>query len=109
MKSGDNKAIRDIRTKVLTMFAKYCHKIVIDEAQDINKDIKIIIEAIERAGIEIVLYGDPKQDIRGSGCFQELIEAYDTINYINTCFRCPQIHLNISNKLACDNQKQHAD
>lgn len=108
-KSGDNKTIKDIRTKVLTMFAKYCHKIFIDEAQDINEEIKIIITALEQAGIEIVLYGDPKQDIRGSGCFQELIEANDNTKYICECFRCPQIHLNISNILASDNQKQYAD
>ena len=63
-KSGDTKAIKELRKKLLNHFAEYCAAIFVDEAQDINKDIKHILEALNQAGINVFLYGDPKQDVR---------------------------------------------
>lgn len=107
-KSGDTKAIKDLRKKLLNHFAGYCAAIFVDEAQDISKDIKHILEALNQAGIDIVLYGDPKQDVKGLGCFKEIIDNTTDVRYIPDCFRCPQIHLDLSNKLAADTQQQVA-
>ena len=105
-KTNDTKTVCDNRAKMLSTFAQYCHSILIDEAQDIGKDVKTVIDSLAEAGIEIVLYGDPKQDIRGGGHFQKLIDAESEPHYIRECFRCPQIHLNISNTLADEKQRQ---
>lgn len=107
-KSGDVKAIKELRKKLLNHFAGYCAAIFVDEAQDISKDIKHILEALNQAGIDIVLYGDPKQDVKGLGCFKEIIDNSTDVRYIPDCFRCPQIHLNLSNTLAADTQQQVA-
>ena len=107
-KTNDTEAVCNNRAKMLSTFAEYCHSILIDEAQDISKDIKTVIDSLAGAGIEIVLYGDPKQDIRGGGHFQKLIDAEPEPHYIRECFRCPQIHLNISNTLADEKQQQFA-
>lgn len=73
-----------------------------------NKDIYAILSALERAGIEIILYGDPKQDVKGYGCFRQIIDSSSDVHYYSECYRCPQIHLNLSNILACQNEKQAA-
>ena len=107
-KSGDTKAIKELRKKLLDYFAGYCAAIFVDEAQDISKDIKHILDSLNQAGIDVVLYGDPKQDVKGLGCFKEIIDNTTDVRYIPDCFRCPQIHLNLSNKLATDAQRQVA-
>ena len=107
-KSGDVKAIKELRKKLLNHFAGYCAAIFVDEAQDISKDIKHVLEALNQAGIDIVLYGDPKQDVKGLGCFKEIIDNTTDVRYIPDCYRCPQIHLNLSNTLAADTQQQVA-
>ena len=107
-KSDDRKPIKETRKKVLSIFSKYCAKIFVDEAQDIDKHMMPIFEALNDAGIEIVLYGDPKQDIRGRGYFQEMISSCKNVVYIPECYRCPQKHLDFSNLLACEEQRQIA-
>ena len=59
--------------------------------------------------MEIILYGDPKQDVKGLGEFRKIIENTQRVNYISECHRCPQKHLNISNMLAPEAEKQQAD
>lgn len=108
-KSSDRKSEIDIRKKVLTQFANYCAAIFVDEAQDIGGDIKLILESLEQAGVEIILYGDPKQDVKGLGKFKEIIESEADTMYIPECYRCPQKHLSLSNTLASNLEKQQAD
>lgn len=109
-KSNDNAQIKTMRAKIIAMFAAYCHKIIIDEAQDIDKNIRDILVELNRANIDIELYGDPKQDIKGYGCFRELINKYpDSVSYNNECHRSPQLHLQLSNRLAQKNEQQVAD
>ena len=107
-KSGDTKVIKELRKKLLNYFAAYCAAIFVDEAQDISEDIKHILEALNQTGIDIVLYGDPKQDVKGLGCFKEIIANTSEVHYISDCYRCPQIHLDLSNTLAADTQQQVA-
>lgn len=109
-KSGDTKAIKDIRQKVLSSFNSYCAAIFVDESQDISEEIFQIFSALEKSGVKIHLYGDPKQDIKGFGCFRKIIDnSINTVDYISECHRCPQLHLNLSNILANDMEKQKAD
>ncbi len=108
-KSTDRKAEKDIRKKILACFSDYCAAIFVDEAQDIGQDAKLVLEALEQSGVEIILYGDPKQDVKGLGKFQEIIENTPSVNYIPECHRCPQIHLDLSNTLARDAEQQRAD
>lgn len=109
-KSNDKAQIKTMRTKVIAMFAAYCHKIIIDEAQDIDKDVREILIALDHANVDIELCGDPKQDIKGHGCFRELINAHpDDVDYNNECHRSPQLHLQLSNRLAEKNERQVAD
>lgn len=108
-KSRDTKAIKDIRKRVLSHFNSYCSAIYVDEAQDISKDIHIILSALEDSGAEIILYGDPKQDVKGYGRFRQIIDNTSDVCYIPDCHRCPQVHLDLSNTLASDDEKQVAD
>ena len=108
-KSSDKKAKKETRKRILSHFSSYCAALYVDEAQDISDDISLILMELENAGVEIVLFGDPKQDVKGYGCFRQIIDNTDEVNYISECHRCPQIHLNISNTLASDDEKQIAD
>lgn len=108
-KSSDRKTEKDIRKKLLFRFSGYCAAIFVDEAQDISQDVKLILEALEQSGVEIILYGDPKQDVKGLGEFRKIIDNTEDVNYIPECHRCPQKHLNLSNTLAPETEKQQAD
>ena len=72
-KSSDRKAEKEIRKKLLARFSDYCTAIFVDEAQDIDQDVKLILEALEQAGVQIILYGDPKQDVKGLGEFRKIL------------------------------------
>lgn len=108
-KSGDNKIRNTLRKRIVTEFKKYCAAIYVDEAQDINKDIYEILCALDSYGIAITLYGDPKQDIKGYGYFRKIVDKTKDVIYLPVCHRCPQIHLDMSNLFAVDDEKQYAD
>lgn len=109
-KSKDTARIKAMRAKVLAMFGGYCHKIIVDEAQDIDKDVRDILLALDKTGIDIELCGDPKQDVKGRKCFRELIGMFpDDVTYSSECHRSPQLHLDVSNRLADEREKQIAD
>lgn len=108
-KSGDSKATRELREKILRRFSDYCGAIFVDEAQDIGEDVRHILESLDKVGVEVVLYGDPKQDVKGLGQFRSIIDNTSDVNYIPDCHRCPQLHLNLSNTLAPENEQQIAD
>ena len=103
------KIVKSVRKKVLSYFNSYCSAIYVDEAQDISKDIYDVLSALERAGVEIILYGDPKQDVKGFGYFRQIIDKSSDVHYFSDCYRCPQIHLNLSNTLAQKDEKQVAN
>lgn len=108
-KSGDRKEQKDLRQKILERFSSCCEAIYVDEAQDISEDVRFILESLDKAGITITLYGDPKQDIKGAGNFRAIIDSAVDVNYISICHRCPQMHLDISNTLAVESEQQIAD
>lgn len=107
--SKDRALTRKLRARVLDVFASYCHGIFVDEAQDIDKDMQVVLTALDAAGIDVELHGDPKQDIKGHGCFRTLIKKYEKVEYRSECHRCPRSHLQLSNTLASDLEQQEAD
>lgn len=64
------------------------------------KDIYDVLSSLDNAGVEIVLYGDPKQDVKGYGCFRRIMDESSDVHYYSDCYRCPQAHLDLSNELA---------
>lgn len=106
-KSSDNKKIIQKRKVILNKFYDYCGAICIDEAQDIDDNIFEIIKQFKAIGIELLLMGDPKQDLWGTECFKKLIDEYkDYVEYLEICHRCPQCHIEISNRIVSDLEKQ---
>ena len=109
-KSGDRKLINEKRTIIHQNLLKYIETICIDEAQDIDNNMFEIINSINNVGINMILMGDPKQDLKGNYCFRKLIDFYpNLVNYEIRCYRCPQKHLKLSNLYVCDEEKQYSE
>ena len=109
-KSSDKKREKAIREKVLKTLVKYCGKIFIDEAQDIDNNILEVFRVFDTIGIPLELVGDPKQDLRGHGSFRNLVtERKADTTFLSICHRCPQQHLKISNALIPDAEKQKSE
>lgn len=108
-RTGDNIGIRDMRRKALGLFSGWCHKIFVDEAQDMDGEMQTVFEALDEFGIDVELFGDPKQDVKGYGCFRGMISASKEVTYESVCHRCPEKHLLLSNLLARDQERQFAD
>ena len=106
-KSSDKTREKCTRKIILDTFVSYCDIIYVDEAQDIDSDMKEIFSALDNIGIEVVLKGDPKQDMRGHGCFRELIsQECNEVTYNTVCHRCPEKHLNITNSFVLQAEQQ---
>lgn len=106
-KSSDRKAEKDLRKVVQKEFIKYCGAIFIDEAQDIDNNVFEIVKQFNAMGIALEIMGDPKQDLKGFGNLRKLVDIYpQSVEYITECHRCPQIHLDVSNKLIADSERQ---
>ena len=53
--------------------------------------------------------GDPKQDLKGFGNLRRLVDVVSQgVDYITECHRCPQTHLDISNRLVAASERQHS-
>lgn len=106
-KSNDTANIKRNRTIINNTLKEYIGAICIDEAQDVDKDMKVIIEAFDSLDIPLYLMGDPKQDLRGYGCFREIVNNNnESTHYSNNCYRCPQKHLILSNQLISKSEQQ---
>lgn len=109
-KSKDIQNIKDGRIIIKNAIAKYCGAICIDEVQDIDKHMQAIIEELNRIGIPMILVGDPKQDLKGFNRLRNLMSIYKrNVRYISECHRCPQLHLELSNRLVDINEKQKSE
>src|SRR5699024_191332 len=109
-KSNDRKKIKLERQKVLSFMKNYMDSIFIDEAQDMDDNLKTVIEKLSSLGVFFQLVGDPKQDLRGYGVFAEMIEKYpEKVTYKEINYRSPQKHLDLSNLYVAENQTQRAD
>ena len=109
-KSKDTKNIKDGRQIIKNAIVKYCGAICIDEVQDIDKHMQEIIEELSGMEIPMILMGDPKQDLNGFKCLRNLMSIYEqNVRYISECHRCPQLHLELSNRLVDKNEKQKSE
>ena len=78
--------------------------------QDIDKHMQEIIEELSGMEIPMILMGDPKQDLKGFKCLRNLMSIYEqNVRYISECHRCPQLHLELSNRLVDKNEKQKSE
>ncbi len=50
-KSNENARVKAMRGKILAVFQSYCHMIVVDEAQDIDKEMTSVLCALDRLGV----------------------------------------------------------
>ena len=108
-KSTDKAREKSIRASIVNSFLTYCDTIYVDEAQDIDSDMKEIFYSLDKSGATLVFNGDPKQDIRGYGCFREMINQHrEDVTYNSTCHRSPEEHLKITNSLIPSEEKQVA-
>ncbi len=108
-KTGDRKKIEDKRKVIKDIFSEYCGAVCIDEAQDIDSKMQVIIEVLHEMGIDLLLMGDPKQDLKGHKCLRNLIKKYQNeVQYIDVCHRCPQEHLELSNSIVAISEQQHS-
>lgn len=106
-KSGENKTIREKRKKLINLFLNSFHTLFIDEAQDIDKLFKKILIELDSQGGKIQLIGDPKQDLKGFGTLQDLINLFpDNVDYLANCHRCASVHLKLSNYFISEKERQ---
>lgn len=109
-KSNESKSIRERRLIIKKTFKEYCGAICIDEAQDIDDNMFEIIKSLNDLNIQMVLMGDPKQDLKGHKCLRKLVALYpETVEYLTLCYRCPQKHLYLSNTIVDDTEKQYSE
>ena len=109
-KSDDRKSIKDKREIIKSVFKNYCGAICIDEAQDMDSNMLEIVEVLHKMSIQIILMGDPKQDLKGHKCLRKLVEQHpDSVEYLNVCYRCPQKHLKLSNQIVAEREKQQSE
>lgn len=109
-KSNDRKIQKDKREIIKFVFKNYCGAVCVDEAQDMDSSMLEIIEVLHKMGIQIVLMGDPKQDLKGHKCLRKLVEQHpDSVEYLSICHRCPQEHLKLSNQIVAEQEKQQSE
>lgn len=109
-KSSDGKKIKEKRLILLNLFKKYCGYIFIDEAQDMDKNMLEIVRKFNELSIPMELIGDPKQDLKSSGSLRKISDEFpEDTEYITNCHRCPQNHLDISNILIAESERQYSD
>ena len=108
-KSDDRKIIKEKREVIKSTFKSYCGAVCIDEAQDMDSNMLEIVCALHEMNVQIIMMGDPKQDLKGHKCLRTLAAQYpDTVEYLNVCHRCPQKHLNLSNQIISAQERQHS-
>lgn len=97
-RSIDRKIHKDRRAIILKVLQKNIDAIFVDEAQDMDENMRQIFEALNEVEIYLHLIGDPKQDLKGKKQFEKLIANFqDNVEYIEKNYRSPQTHLDLSN------------
>ena len=107
--SGDRISQKTKRPVILSNLVDRIDTIFVDEMQDSDAKFLKIIERLDQIGIEVVLIGDPKQNLRGTKEVDEFIKKYeDTVIYKDECYRCPVKHVRLANSFINENEKQVA-
>ena len=109
-KSNDRKKIKLERKKVKDFLLNYMDSIFIDEAQDMDANLSTVIIELTSLGVHFQIVGDPKQDLRGYGVFNKMIEQFPKkVIYEDINYRSPATHLELSNLYVEKNQIQQAN
>lgn len=88
----------------------FSHINILPNMPPIDKHMQEIIEELSGMEIPMILMGDPKQDLKGFKCLRNLMSIYEqNVRYISECHRCPQLHLELSNRLVDKNEKQKSE
>lgn len=100
-KSNDKKAVREKRMKIFNILESYISAIFIDEAQDMDHNcIELFKELSSNTSIQIFLYGDYNQDLKGNKAFEQFIQTPTLdIEYQQESYRCPSKHLRVVNQI----------
>ncbi|MCF6418274.1 hypothetical protein [Furfurilactobacillus milii] len=95
-KSGESKKTKSNRKVITDLITDNIGKVYIDEAQDIDKDMSIVLKILDSLGVEIYLTGDLNQDLSSRGGLAGLCEErkYE-VNHEN--HRCPENHVKLAN------------
>lgn len=112
--NSDNKELKKNKKMVLDLFKASVCAIFIDEAQDADEDVIEIIKYLNNNGIYFYIVGDPKQAIKYPSVFANFINeikakevrSFNLQPFNNITRRMPKIHVNISNIICNDYQKQ---
>jgi hypothetical protein len=106
-KSNDRKNVKEKRRKILSIVKNYLDSIFLDEAQDMDEHLSKIIEVFYNNEFNLLLVGDPKQDLRGGNEFRKLIEKYpQNLEYKKENYRCPISHVIFANMYVLKEEKQ---
>ncbi len=106
-KSNDKKIIKVKRERILDLFSNNFGVLFVDEAQDIDSNFREILEILDGRGLDIELFGDPKQDLKSLKQLKKLKDDFpEDVTYISENYRCPKEHVEFSNKFIPLNQHQ---
>lgn len=111
---SESKLIKSKKEIVLNHILSSISAIFIDESQDLDDDVLRIIEKLSDNKIFVYMVGDPKQALKYPGKFEEFTKNikekqlynFECLDNNNITRRLPKSHVNISNLICSDDQKQ---
>ena len=111
---SEPKLIKAKKEIVLNHILSSISAIFIDESQDLDDDVLRIIEKLSDNKIFVYMVGDPKQALKYPGKFEEFTKNikekqlynFECLDNNNITRRLPKSHVNISNLICSDDQKQ---
>ncbi len=111
---SESKLIKSKKEIVLNHILSSISAIFIDESQDLDDAVLRIIEKLSDNKIFVYMVGDPKQALKYPGKFEEFkknikekqLYNFECLDNNNITRRLPKSHVNISNLICSDDQKQ---
>ena len=112
--NNDKSELKKNKQIVLDLFKASICAIFIDEAQDADEDVIEIIKYLNNNGIYFYIVGDPKQALKYPDVFANFIrdiktnkiKSFNLQPFNNITRRMPKKHVDISNIICNDNEKQ---
>jgi len=113
--SNDTIKKRKKKNIVLEHLLASISSIFIDESQDLDGDCLNIMKYLGKNGIYIYMIGDPKQALKYpkvyedfvKDCVENKIENFECLHNNNTTRRLPKTHVDLSNLICDESQKQN--
>ena len=110
----DNVLVRKKKKIVLEHLLSSISAIFIDESQDLDENIIKVIELLGNSGVFVYMIGDPKQALKYPKVYNQFVNAvaenkipsFECLPNNNITRRLPKKHVNISNIVCNDSEKQ---